>query len=291
MMKKRQNATKKAFTLTELSLALAFVGALFIMIATIVANMISIYQKGTTITNINNVGRSIITDMTTAITESPTFNINSICNNVAGENVRTICKNNQILAISVTKTQLDKNNNSKNTGGAFCTGKYSYIWNSGYVFSETDEYGLNKYRSKIVYQGGSKKDFRLIKIEDNKRLACLGLLKENNTTTSLAADVKYVNSESKEFNLTGNVSISEDPVELIAESDKSLALYSLDVYELTNQTTKKGLYDVSFTLGTIRGGPYVVGSDSHCKAPGDADSDFEYCAINKFNFATRTTGE
>ncbi len=292
-MKKHQKAgkaQKKGFTLVELSLALIFVGTLFIMIATIVANMITIYQKGTTITNVNNVGRSIITDMTNAITEAPPLNVASACGELLPAAVDA-CKNDGAkLTVSVTKRNYVAGaSGNVSTSGAFCTGKYSYIWNSGYVMlkeengSEAAYTGGRTYASRIIYNGGAiDNNFRLIKIEDKKRLAC----------ASQVTGGYAVNNTNTVFDLTGNDPISEEPVELIASSDKRLALYQLDVENAAqNQTTKRSLYSATFILATIRGGINITGNENYCKPPGDADSDFDYCAINKFNFATRTAGE
>ena len=49
---------------------------------------------------------------------------------------------------------------------------------------------------------------------------------------------------------------------------------------------------MSFILGTLRGGANVNVSGEFCATPGSNSSveDFDYCAINKFNFAARTLG-
>ncbi|MBQ6510548.1 prepilin-type N-terminal cleavage/methylation domain-containing protein [Candidatus Saccharibacteria bacterium] len=288
---KKTLKTKKAFTLTELTLALAIIGVLFIMIATIIANMISIYQKGTTITAVNDVGRSIIADISDTITDTPPFSASVACSFILHLDQESGCRTNPERTTVVIKTANGIGNigSSVPTGGAFCTGKYSYIWNSGYVLPGED--GNEAYnnggshKSTIKYRSNAGettiKDFRLIKIQDKKRLACIS--QYNNSFD--------VDNNSTEYNLINNNAISEEPVELIASSDKRLALYSFDVVKTENTTTNRSLYSVSFILGTIRGGINITGNSNYCAVPNDADSDFDYCAINKFNFAIRTAGE
>ena len=50
-------------------------------------------------------------------------------------------------------------------------------------------------------------------------------------------------------------------------------------------------YSVSFILGTTRGGANIKANGKSCAAPQDsALADFDYCAINKFNFAVQANG-
>ena len=58
----------------------------------------------------------------------------------------------------------------------------------------------------------------------------------------------------------------------------------------TNDLGKASFYSVSFILGTVQGGINVMSSGNFCKAPEEDDSNFDYCAINKFNFAAQATG-
>ena len=51
------------------------------------------------------------------------------------------------------------------------------------------------------------------------------------------------------------------------------------------------LYSVSFVLGTVQGGIDITKSGGFCATPDDyEDANFDYCTINKFNFAALATG-
>jgi hypothetical protein len=93
----------------------------------------------------------------------------------------------------------------------------------------------------------------------------------------------------------------KDVVELIAENESDLALYDFTILPATkNYTTKQIFYPGSFILATIRGGVNIQSNGDFCQGSssdeGEMDSeytgnDFDYCAVNKFNFAARATGE
>ena len=70
-VKKLTQSTKKGFTLVELSIALAFIGALLISIAVILINILAIYQKGLTLKSVDSVGRGLIDELSSAINTAP----------------------------------------------------------------------------------------------------------------------------------------------------------------------------------------------------------------------------
>lgn len=88
----------QGFTLVELMLAMAFVAMLLLVIAGVVIQMSSIYNKGLTMKSVNQASRSIITDMKRTIAESSSFSLDS---------------------------------SYKASQGRLCTGAYTYIWNIG----------------------------------------------------------------------------------------------------------------------------------------------------------------
>lgn len=59
--------TKQGFTIVELMLAMTFVATLLISIAVVTINIVTIYQRGLALKAVNNVGRSLVEELTTSI--------------------------------------------------------------------------------------------------------------------------------------------------------------------------------------------------------------------------------
>ena len=134
MRQKIYTKTKSGFTMVELSLTLAFIGVLLITIAIITSNIVSIYQKGMTIKAVNSVGRGLIDEFTSAINTAPSVDTTSLCNSLAPNNVDA-CINDHAFGYIFHASQNEDTGEQYN--GIFCTGYYSYIWNTYY--SETSE--------------------------------------------------------------------------------------------------------------------------------------------------------
>jgi len=109
---------KAGFTLIELMLSMAFVSILLLAIAMTVMEMSSIFNKGLTLKEVNQVGRSITSEMQSTIAATLPFDIK------AGPSSRYI---------------------SQDWGGRLCVGQYSYIWNYGKAISAGDITRLNVY--------------------------------------------------------------------------------------------------------------------------------------------------
>ena len=86
--------------------------------------------------------------------------------------------------------------------------------------------------------------------------------------------------------------LSSQPSELLQDSDMSLALYDLVVSDsVLTKSSNHALYSASFILGTINGGINIMTESNFCQTPSNYSLNFSYCAVNKFNFAVRATGE
>ena len=260
--------SKKGFTLVELSLSMAFISILSITVALIISNTIATYHRGVILNQVNTVGMEIVDDMRFSIQNSQ---VDNSCREKG----------------CVFKSSGDKDLKRRNGGGSinesapkygvFCTGSYSYLWNSGYLFPNNpykfdDENSLKiKYRNQDG-EGKERTEFRLLKILDRKRAACSVDIGNNN-----------------EIDITGSETVKEDPVDLMASSG-GLVIYSLNVSPTFSKSIDNAFYSVSFILGTIQGGIDIKASGDYCKTPGDVDEALDYCAINKFNFAAQANG-
>ena len=94
------------------------------------------------------------------------------------------------------------------------------------------------------------------------------------------------------------IASSDDITELISRDEMDLAIYDLRILPATqNDTTKQIFFSGSFILATLRGGVNIESNGDFCTGEGNLDgtdftlNDFDYCAVNKFNFSARATGE
>ena len=276
----RKNSSKKGFTLVELSLSIAFIAILSITIALIINDAISTYRRGLTLNQINTTGMDLVDDIRTAVQNSPASSPRNSCKNYKDDFQKNCEENNGMRLMNVAKTGNVNNIEGTPLYGAFCTGAYSYIWNSGYLFLEN---GGDK-ATYAVYEGDKKteewNDFRLLKVEDRQRAVCGSVLPD-----------KYNNSEDIESEFKGK---DKNPVVLLAnDGSNPLALYSFtSALPAVNGLENAAFYSMSFILGTVQGGINVMSMGNFCEAPESSSSaeNFDYCAINKFNFAAQANG-
>lgn len=297
----RRLKSKKGFTLVELSLSIAFIAILSITIALIISDAISTYRRGLTLNQINTVGMDLADDMRAAIQNSPAKVITELCDDVFKGNgdkektQRALCQNDGgrkfvSMVRASTNSNRVKVNGEDAVGvplyGAFCTGAYSYVWNSGYLFTE-DNSSLERASLSYEYDGTEENpnDFRLIKVRDENRSVCRSALELDNESNR-----NYLEKSTSQF-AVGR--IIEEPVVLLSGSDdtaNALALYDLSVPAPAANGVNAAFYAVSFILGTVQGGINVMSNGNFCATPDEYDSNFDYCAINKFNFAAQANG-
>ena len=302
---------KKAFTIIELMLAMAFIGTMMMGIATLIMQITSIYQKGLSIRSVNSVGREIVSDLNKTINASRV----NVDINPSGNSI-------DLDAIRAARAQyfLDITKDSKQRGGVFCTGSYSYVWNtSENIHIVRDNGGTdNGYISSGIYGTLAKADVFVIKTKDNKyRVPKLARFADKNRDacyskipTSSSDKVPVISSGENgtmkadgrtAFNLEAIGINDKDVIELISDSESDLVLYEFTVLPATqNFTTKQIFYPGTFILATYRGGVNILANGDFCQGSSNYDNtidseftknDFDYCAVNKFNFTGRATGE
>lgn len=284
---------KKGFTIIELLLSMTFLATMLIAIATLTMRILDIYRKGLSLRAINSIGREIISDLTRTIGGSPIVeNINPV---TTGEDIDWESIN---LAYRSYFYESFRPVNSDSTeevqaGGIFCTGAYTYIWNTApaileYRESTVDLNNTNYYTiqvNKSETDTGAPKFYKFARVPDTKRSGC---------TTEEGAEPSH------HLVYTG---INEsDVVELIGDDEVDLAMYDFLVLPATqNNKTGQIFYSGAFILATTRGGINVLANGDYCTGKDTSNLldedventryDMEYCAVNKFNFAMRATGE
>lgn len=307
MLKKGKMA---GFTLVELTISIAFVSILALTIALITTSVIATYRRGLTLKQINTTGMDLIDDLRSVISNSSARSAINLCSLIyadsAHANSRQNCINDEarnFISISrpaeviIGKDSLDRKNiTDVPIFGAFCSGSYSYIWNSGYFFGDKKLYEVQNVEPiSVTYLDRTGEhtasNFRLLKIADPNRAACI-----NPLTSTSPSNYDSLSGLTNHFNLDsgGSYVISEPPIELLSDQgDSGLALYDLSISRPSyGPFTRNALYSGSFILATIQGGINLRAMGNYCATPSEyAIENFDYCAINKFNFAVLANGE
>ncbi len=323
-MQKGKN--KSGFTLIELSFAIAFIAVLLITITLITNEIVSIYRKGYSIKTVNQVGRDLIDDFTSSIKASPPANIAAtFCNtydDTTGERAACLEDSGQKSVYQQYYTNVKIRNSDADgdgeddtkslpIGGVFCTGKYSYIWNTGYVYGDAyyTPTGDKVTGLSVVIPSANigyprtgdgditltDKDFRLLKIEDTSRALCSYPIKKTDSSSDDRGYGRTIPATIEGTDLQGfkiNYALKTEPVELLSKTDADLALYDLVVFTPAQvASTNRLFYSASFILGTIDGSVDIMTASDFCKTPDNySNLDFSYCAVNKFNFSTQASG-
>lgn len=327
---------RSGFTLVEVALSTAFVGILSIAIVLIINDTVAAYRRGLVLSQVNTTGMDVVDDLRTAVQNSSARSVTNDCTTFYSDRstIREQCeKDGAYNFISVTRyadvTVLNELEKNVPIYGAFCTGTYSYIWNSGYfessqaTFADKNNWATLKYLTGVnepcageeSVNGNVKtctiksttrkttfgsvntgKPFRLLKVKDDNRAVCSSVVRWNGTSKSFIDNynLPYDGKIDPNFDITGYGVLEEEPVDLIlSDNENDLAIYELLVARPAESTTRfNTFYSVSFILGTIDGGINIRSSGQSCSPPADwANENFDYCAINKFNFAIQANGE
>ena len=146
----------KGFTLIELMLAMTFISVLLLGIAMTIIQIANIYNKGTTVKDLNQSSRLISNDIMRTAADAQSFN---------------------------EATDLQVNSG----GGRLCIGKFSYIWNTAAAIDRNDAL-LNKFESD------PGKRINLVKVPDTAKIYC-SLNSEGNLTYSAIRAMDTINAQ------------------------------------------------------------------------------------------------
>ncbi|MBR3386420.1 prepilin-type N-terminal cleavage/methylation domain-containing protein [Candidatus Saccharibacteria bacterium] len=320
-------AYRAGFTLVELSISMIFVGILSVAIALIVSDTIGSYKRGLTLNQINTTGMDIVDDLRASVQNSSALAVTNDCTKYYATNNNTYkndgsvdeksalykCREDDGYNFVYWEKTSEVKLNGQSIGkvpiyGAFCTGTYSYIWNSGYF--ETPEAEFNEKDggwAKLVYNLGSEKriyyrsalngsgsapidnvksnvritsddrPFRLLKIQDTYRGVCAGVTRNKNNSRE-EFETAYEprggvlpGDFNGRFNMTDYGAVVEEPVDvIITDKTYDLTLYNLYVPRPEISLTQKNtFYAVSFILGTVGGGINIKANGKSCAPPND----------------------
>lgn len=257
MQEGRMMRARRGFTLVELSLAMVFIGILSIAIVLIIGNTVSSYRRGILLSQVNSVGMSLVDDMRVVARASTKL----------PKKVRVMGR---ISTVDSGEVPIY---------GAYCTGEFSYVWNSGYLLD-----GKAKSDSDPNPLLLNSEKFAFVKIKNEDGSGYDKICREVESRGAASG----VNLEVEEKDI--------DAV-LIAYNESSrsgLALYDLWLEpEVPTIVDANVFYITHFTLGSIDSNAIVSVSESSCKPPSEDESvaaHLEYCAINQFSFAVQARG-
>ena len=261
-------AKRSGFTLVELSLGMGFISVLLITIAILIVHITGTFQKGLAIKSVDTTGQSLSDNFSRTIASSTgsTF---------ASPEVDTYYHQWTLEEpIKITNTPGRNYVTSEEvevpTHGEFYTGEYTYIWNTGYVLEENkdiykkdNDTNLLNYRAKVKVGDKTYENFRLLRVKG-----------------------EFHSDNNGVYDLESN----SNPAELLAASESALAIYDLKVFSAAYDVNTQHAYvSGSFILGTVNGGIDITSNTNFCTdIPDGITTDFNYCAINKFSFGSRT---
>lgn len=305
--------TKKAFTIIELMLAVAFIGTLLLSVAMLAMQLVNMYTKGVAMRSINALGGDIADDIKQTVNSSTLWS-----ENIDAENGSSGYNKDSVVEAKQKYYLYDEKNNY----GIFCTNSYTYIFNY--------QAAMLKYRNLVDKNGADNEGFLQIQISGSSNPARpYGLARIKDSSATLCRSAKSARSDAtkeNDFFVTstatrtyGNV-VSDHVVKVNSDKDlvvlldgndsndgSDLELYDFTVMHATNSSlTRQALFDVSFVLGTMRGGINVMSSSNYCNQQAQSSSSataeekaaaedmanvgMSYCAVNRFEVTVRQTG-
>jgi prepilin-type N-terminal cleavage/methylation domain-containing protein len=256
---------RRGFTIIELLIAMTFVAVLMLTVAFLVIRITAIYQKGLTLRSVNQVGRNLIDEFNRAVEDSP---VDDELDN----------RDRYFYTVSEGGRQLQ---------GAFCTNKYSFLWNTGDAINNGHRIRFKNAQGEFV--------FRLARFRDGGRVICDQLKAQRGRAvldfSALGGEKNKEVREQVPLELLAMATASADYADTANASESDLALYDFRVFPPTiNRVTGHIFYSATFVLGTVRGID-INRTGNYCINTGETlSTDFAYCSINKFNFAMTTMG-
>lgn len=275
--------TKHGFTIVEITIAMTFVATLLITIAIVVTQMTAIYQKGLALRAVNSAGRELVDEFSRGITSAPAEGVSYLCSIYysGNEAARAACESDEANLLTYHQDTARINDADVPVHGVFCTGRYSYIWNTGYAIKSSED----KHRAELIVNDinyGNK--FRLMRVNDDDRALCGAYMSDSSYRYNGNGGNKY----------SYNIDSDDVPIESLSGSEDNLVLYDFVPFPAaSHDITQHAFYSITFILGTIQGGINIMSAGDYCTASStdSLDTEFNFCAVNKFNFAVRATGE
>lgn len=244
---------KRGFTIIELMLSMTFISILLIAVATLTIHMSNLYTRGITMRQVSTAGQELANNIQRNIQSTQGIDLNNNYVVFMNNSVNPRVKRGQAAYDAMN----DVNEAKKIMGGRLCVGGTTYAWNNG-SYLKNFEAGGSTDSPNVV----GDKPVHLVKATG------VNLCPSGN---SLAP-----------FN-SSSLDAASSTEDLLSNGDRQLAIHKFLISSVTN----KGLYSISFTIGTSDVDALESGSES-CKPPSDTGSDENYCSVNRFDVIARS---
>ena len=240
----------------ETILAMTFTAVLLLAVAAVGMQAIQIYRKGITLNQIDQVNRTVYSDLQSAFEASP-----------------------QGFVLNNTTYVPQASSSTSTGGGRICLQRYSFVWNNGIGTSATTKTPPNNYNG--TYNG--QRSFSLVRVYDPTNSMCQKTggnypdvplpTAANHPTLDLinsdTQDTKNNRSLALQY-LTVTPNNSSAPEDVTTGQTNYIISYALGTNTVDSLTTQPGtnLYICKTTTGLIGGA-------------------FEFCAVENFTIAAR----
>ena len=235
------------FTIIEMMLSMAFVGALLVAIATTSLHIMRTYTRGVTIREVNQSGRTITEDIQRTIASTMPFSVVP----------KTGASDDPIDSRYVEKA---------GQGGRLCTGSYTYAWNYGSTRQLGGESDDPEHPAKPVYNIYTTPNngvIRFAKVRDVGGMLCVN-----------ANDQRIDINQTKELLPPGDRDLAVQSLTV------SIAPQGRD------SVSGQALYYISLVIGT-NDDAQLNASHTACLPPSLGEGGEHFCAINQFNIIAR----
>lgn len=244
-MNHRHTNTQAGFTMIELLLAMTFIAVLLIGIALTVVQIGTTYNRGLTLTEVNQAARGISDDLHRTFSNSNSFDFT----------------NNTTNTDSYTRVM----SGSTQIGGRLCLGTYSYIWN----LAPAVEAGTNTELTRFSNASGNP--VRLVRVSDNSKQYCARSSGALVRPHVLAADW----TEGADLLEAGDHSLNIISFGLATNNTTARdELTGAQMYTVTYTLGSGAVSAMNLTAS-----PQV------CRPPSDPNSNLTYCNIQQFTVA------
>lgn len=244
VVKKQQ---QQGFTLIELMLAMTFIAFLLVSIALTIIQVGAVYNKGTTLKEINQTSRDLNDDIRRNIRSSGSLNLAT-----------------DYVLSPTTATPASA------VGGRLCLGSYSYIWNYAKALA-----GPATDSNVVKYPAGSAKQgsiIRMVKVPDSARIYCakdgVGALSYKDIRADNVAQAQEILEAGDHELGLHQLTITPAPTSAV------------------NDSISQQMVSIVYTIGTSRISA-LNATQTACLPPEIANSDPLYCNVQQFSLVVR----
>jgi type II secretory pathway pseudopilin PulG len=294
-----KGSKKKAFTLIELMLAVAFIGTLLLSVAMLAMQLVNMYTKGVAMRSINAIGGDIADDLKQTITSSTKWS----------ESIDPVDAGKGYNKEAVDNAKAKYYAYDKKGYGIFCTNSYTYIFNYQSAMLKYRETGNTNSTDYLLIKTSDSdvRPYGLARVKDSAAVLCQSAKASGGSGAFFTPQVTIGSETTTYDGVESSNTIKVDPKDLTVLLDgndsndgSDLELYDFSIMHATkNNLTGQALFDVGFVLGTMRGGINVMSSSNYCSQKAEGASEaaqnmanvgMSYCAVNRFEVTVRQTG-